>query len=592
MKQYIAALGLVIGAATQAAIIDHGTYTEDTETGLKWLDLTLTRGLSYNEAIAETTKVTGHFRGCRSATTPEIQNLLPKLGLSPTGGSCFLPTTTYCGSPIAGQAEALENAIRLLGDTQDARLDASYDLLDVSPSGAGAALGHYAAGSLMLTDGELVGRVNGTPASDSADDLRSLATNLDDDIKNPDYGTVLVCDTWPIEIVENPVTIDFEELSAGTDSFVISKDYEFSGWGTYGGGQYGGAAVVDASGNKKFAAWGYGQCGSWYPEASISFARADGGPFALYELQGVPSIMARTANGALISGTQSDLGAGAWLSLSWASAAYSAVHACTPYITSSIQIAVDNIIVSEELNSAIDFEPADPANVIRPKDDYQVSIGILTTSIASGDSFDFDATKVLPASVAFGPNGAPNVITSQLLDLDGDTDSDMLVGFEMADTGISCFETNVKITGSTATGGIFAGKDSVTRMNCEKLVDIDFDPWSPANEIQPENAYLLAVGIKSTSIAQGDAEDFNATMVDPQTLKFGPAAGPSSAIPLSFDFDGDGDTDMLFGFRAEESGIACGDTDVMISGETYGGQQFIGSDAITTTECSTGGCHP
>jgi hypothetical protein len=45
---------LMVGATTtNAALIDHGSYTTDPISGLDWLDLTATRGLSYDDVSAQ-----------------------------------------------------------------------------------------------------------------------------------------------------------------------------------------------------------------------------------------------------------------------------------------------------------------------------------------------------------------------------------------------------------------------------------------------------------------------------------------------------------------------------------------------------------
>ncbi|TDJ41882.1 MAG: hypothetical protein E2O50_07035 [Gammaproteobacteria bacterium] len=92
--------------------------------------------------------------------------------------------------------------------------------------------------------------------------------------------------------------------------------------------------------------------------------------------------------------------------------------------------------------------------------------------------------------------------------------------------------------------------------------------------------------------ADGDALDFDATQVNADSIQIGPGAAPNVALPLAMDFDSDGDTDLIVGFRVEDAGISCGDTEIVISGETHGGQLFMGSDNIITTDCSTGTCHP
>jgi len=46
--------------------------------------------------------------------------------------------------------------------------------------------------------------------------------------------------------------------------------------------------------------------------------------------------------------------------------------------------------------------------------------------------------------------------------------------------------------------------------------------------------------------------------------------------------DGDGDIDLVLHFRFGESGIACGDVEAELIGETFDGQAIRGSDAIRT----------
>ena len=51
------------------------------------------------------------------------------------------------------------------------------------------------------------------------------------------------------------------------------------------------------------------------------------------------------------------------------------------------------------------------------------------------------------------------------------------------------------------------------------------------------------------------------------------------------DVDHDGDVDLLLRFRISETGIACGHTEAMLTGETFGGELFEGSDSIQTVGC-------
>ena len=85
--------------------------------------------------------------------------------------------------------------------------------------------------------------------------------------------------------------------------------------------------------------------------------------------------------------------------------------------------------------------------------------------------------------------------------------------------------------------------------------------------------------------------EFDATQVDPATLKFGSAeAGVAEAVSIE-DVDGLNGDDTRASFRVEESGIFCNDTEVSLTGETYAGDPITGVDSIDATECESGGCH-
>ncbi|MBT8131772.1 MAG: hypothetical protein KJO35_05855, partial [Gammaproteobacteria bacterium] len=69
MKDFLCAvLLLAFGVAGQAALVDNGVYTTDTGSGLDWLDLSVTDGLSINDA-------TTLYSDWRYATFTEIDAL-------------------------------------------------------------------------------------------------------------------------------------------------------------------------------------------------------------------------------------------------------------------------------------------------------------------------------------------------------------------------------------------------------------------------------------------------------------------------------------------------------------------------------------
>jgi len=79
---------------------------------------------------------------------------------------------------------------------------------------------------------------------------------------------------------------------------------------------------------------------------------------------------------------------------------------------------------------------------------------------------------------------------------------------------------------------------------------------------------------------------FDAATADPSTVRFG-ATGTEAAPERSAleDVDGDGDTDMILHFRTQATGIVCGTTTGFLKGDTLGGQEIEGSDAVRTVGC-------
>jgi hypothetical protein len=145
------------------------------------------------------------------------------------------------------------------------------------------------------------------------------------------------------------------------------------------------------------------------------------------------------------------------------------------------------------------------------------------------------------------------------------------------------------------TGGHIGPLPSVPAALAETLdtitVSIDFDPWNTVNEMDPAVDSLLTIAVHTTTIAAGGV-DFDATEVDPVTLKFGPAEAANVAVPLIFDVDGDADIDAVFAFKTFQTGIACGESAATLTGNTYAGVPFAGTDQFITTNCGGATCHP
>ena len=103
-------------------------------------------------------------------------------------------------------------------------------------------------------------------------------------------------------------------------------------------------------------------------------------------------------------------------------------------------------------------------------------------------------------------------------------------------------------------------------------IQIDVKPGSDKNPIN--------LGSKGrTPVAILTADTFDATTVDPETIRCGP--GEASPVHHAFeDVDYDGDIDMIVHFNTQELGLTEGTTMIMLSGETNQGVYFEGFDSI------------
>ena len=108
---------------------------------------------------------------------------------------------------------------------------------------------------------------------------------------------------------------------------------------------------------------------------------------------------------------------------------------------------------------------------------------------------------------------------------------------------------------------------------------VDLKPGEFPNTINPKSNGVIPVAILTTP-------DFNATTVDPLSVEFGPqGALEAHGKGHIEDVNGDGQPDLLLHFRTQDTGITCGDTEGVLTGETFAGQAIVGSDTIKTVGC-------
>jgi len=110
---------------------------------------------------------------------------------------------------------------------------------------------------------------------------------------------------------------------------------------------------------------------------------------------------------------------------------------------------------------SLDIKPGNDSNNINPGSRGVIQVAILTTDT-------FDAQDVDPSTVAFGPSGASALQTFvQFRDVDHDGDADLVLRFQISDTGIACGDNSASLTGMTLGGELFEGSDSIQTVGCK-----------------------------------------------------------------------------------------------------------------------------
>jgi len=97
-------------------------------------------------------------------------------------------------------------------------------------------------------------------------------------------------------------------------------------------------------------------------------------------------------------------------------------------------------------------------------------------------------------------------------------------------------------------------------------------------------------GINSNSndvlpVAVLGSVNFDATQVDFSTVEFGPGKVSPVHDGHVEDVNHDDIFDMLFHFNTQDTGITCEDSEATLSGKTFGGDDFTGTESVETAGC-------
>jgi hypothetical protein len=116
----------------------------------------------------------------------------------------------------------------------------------------------------------------------------------------------------------------------------------------------------------------------------------------------------------------------------------------------------------DRLLVTIDFRPRSDKNKIDPNSKGTVAVAIVSDS-------SFDASNVDLNTVRFGAVGteaSPSIFAKR--DFDRDKDGDLILRFEIRETGIECGDTSVSLTGKTLDGIPILGSSSIRTVDCDR----------------------------------------------------------------------------------------------------------------------------
>lgn len=204
---------------------------------------------------------------------------------------------------------------------------------------------------------------------------------------------------------------------------------------------------------------------------------------------------------------------------------------------------------------------------------YLLNIPGSSYGVQKGLSDDSGVQPPLPDSLYFGQNALEN--GTYKIQVIGTGSGPYTLDFGVASgPGNTSLQT---VTGTAVPGQTdtyIVSTSGGQPISIKRQVQIDIKPGEDPPAINPTSNGKTPVALLSTPT-------FDATTVDPNSVKFGPN-GASPVHTSIEDVNGDGIPDLMFQFNTAQTGIAAGDTQACLTGKTTSGLNIVGCDTIQT----------
>jgi hypothetical protein len=207
------------------------------------------------------------------------------------------------------------------------------------------------------------------------------------------------------------------------------------------------------------------------------------------------------------------------------------------------------------------------------------NVGVLST-VARGASYvcnDNTSSDGSQACASDGANfqGARATLENMLVSISTDNQVDIVAGTLFAISESKVF--NVGGDPNSWDGPKITFVGTCQSQCASERASIDIRPHNSLNQINSILAGNLWVAILGSSV-------IDATTIDISTVAFWPGGAAPVDSRLS-DSNNDGYTDLLIRINLGDTAISCGDTEGTLTGKTFDGQNFVGTDRLTVTQC-------